>query len=165
MEANTAQSIKEAQPQKRHIGIGALNDCDGPSGVVGLHGGLHSDVGVHGDLALGLHGINGHGYAPGYGGGYLASGGILAAPVGHVGSIGHLGGIGHIGSIGHIGAVGGPIGGIGGIGGSFGAFVGAPQIVSGGYAPHAPVLASSIVSHAPVVAPTVRYSLNRMKSH
>lgn len=144
VEANTQQSVKEAQPQKRHIGISALNDCDGPTGVVGLHGGLHSDVAVHGDLALGLHGV-GHGYAPAYGGGYLASGALLS-PVGHVGGLGHLGSVGHIagigGSIGHLGAV-----------------VAAPHAgyISGGYAPHAPVLASSIVSHAPVVAPTVRH--------
>lgn len=146
MEASTQQTIKdEAQPQKRHIGLGALSDCDGPSGVVaGLHAGLHSDVAVHGDLGLGLHG---HGYAPAYGSGYLGSGflgsGALLSPAGA---------IGHIGTVGHVGAIGGHIGHIGGLG----AIVAAPQVVSGGYAPHAPVLASSIVSHAPVVAPTVR---------
>lgn len=142
VEANTQQTIKdEAQPQKRHIGLGALSDCDGPSGVVaGLHAGIHSDVAVHSDLSLGLHG---HGYAPAYGSGYLGSGALLSP----VGAIGHIGGVGHIGTVGHVG--------------SLGAFVAAPQVVSGGYAPHAPVLASSIVSHAPVVSPTVRYFLLR----
>lgn len=146
MEANTQQTIKdEPQPQKRQIGLGAFSDCDGPSGVVGgLHAGLHSDVAVHSDLGLGLHG---NGYAPSYGSGYLGSGALLSP----------VGGIGHIGSVGHVEGIGGHIGGhIGSHFGSLGAIIAAPHVVSGGYAPHAPVLASSIVSHAPVISPTVR---------
>lgn len=83
VEANTKQTIKEAQPEKRSIGLSALNDCDGPLGDVGLHGGLQSGVAVHSDLALGLHGAA---YAPAYSGGYLASSGYLSQSVGHVGA-------------------------------------------------------------------------------
>lgn len=137
VETSTLQSIKEAQPQKRHIGLSALSDCDGPAGVVGLHGGLHSDVAVHGDLDLGLHG---HGYAPGYAGGYAggyssgySSGYLSSGSYGHVGSVSSYGGLG------------------------LGGLVSSPHVISGGYAPHAPILASSIVSHAPiaVAAPAV----------
>lgn len=64
----------EDQPQKRAI----FSDCDGP-----IVDGLHSDVAVHSDLAIGLHG---HSYAPSYSSGYLASGGYGA--LGHVGSLG-----------------------------------------------------------------------------
>lgn len=127
VEASTQQSIKDAQPQKRHIGLSALSDCDGPTGVVGLHGGL----------GLGLHGLHGHGYAPSYGAGYIASGGLLS-------HVGHVGAIGHIGSVGHVAPIGGAI-------------LSAPHVVSTGYAPHAPIISSSIVSHAPVITPAVRY--------
>lgn len=109
-------AVSESPPQKRAI----LGDCDGPIG--GVVGELHSDYGVHSDLAIGLHGDS---YAPAYSSGYLASGGIVGA----VGSFGHVGG----------------------------AVVGSQPLLSAGYAPHAPILASSIysspvVSHAPVIA-------------
>lgn len=167
VEVSTQKAIVEAQPQKRAI----LSDCDGPDG---LHGGL-GDISVHGDLAIGLHG---NGYAPGYSSGYLSSGGILSQ-VGHVGTVGAIGGIissvgsvggsyGGLGGIGHVGSVGGyggvgTIGGLGGIGhiGSVGALVGPSHLVSSGYAPHAPVLSSSVVSspilsHPPIIASPVR---------
>lgn len=149
VEVNSQQTVKEAQPQKRAVGF---SDCDGPLGVVGLSGGFHGDVGVHGDLALGLHG---HGYAPAYsggyassyGGGYLAHGGLLS----HVGSVG-VGSVGHLSSVGSLAHVG-----------SVGAIVGSSPFISAGYAPHAPVLSSSVVSspiisHAPILAhPPVCY--------
>lgn len=134
IEVSTAlPAATENQQQKRAI----FSDCDGPiAGVVA--GGLHSDVAVHSDLAIGLHGpsyapsySSGYaGYSGGYSSGYLASGGIVGA----VGSLGHVGGV-----------------------------VASPPLVSTGYAPHAPVFASSvisspIVSHASVIAaPAVRH--------
>lgn len=133
------QSINEAQPQKRAIGLSPLSDCDGV-GHVGLHGGFNSDLSLHGGLALGLpsHGYASS-YAPGYSGGYLASGGILASHAGQIGTLGHVG--------------------------SLGAVVASPSLLSQGYAhgyahgyaPHAPILASSVVSapilsHPPVFA-------------
>lgn len=144
---NQQQSIKDAQPQKR----GILSDCDGPV-AVGLHGGFSSDVGLHGDLALGLHG---QGYAPSYSGGYAsgysggyasggyASGGYASggyASGGYLGSSGLLasGGILASGAVGHIGHIGHA--------GTLGAVLAAPSLISHGYAPHAPILASSVVS-------------------
>lgn len=164
VEATTQQSIKEAQPQKRSLS--GLNDCDGPGGIIGVHGGLHSDVSVHDDLALGLHGSYAPSYAPShassYGGGYfgssLASGGYLGsgsglATSGYTGSsLATSGILGHIGSAGHVGTLG--------------AVVGAPSVLAGGYsggyasayAPHAPISSSSIVSHGSVIAaPAVNY--------
>lgn len=174
MEATTQQSNKEAQPQKRSLS--ALHDCDGPGGVIGVHGGLHSDVSVHDDLALGLHGSYAPSYAPSYassyGGGYLgsslASGGYLGsssatgsylgsglATSGYAGSsLATSGILGHIGSAGHVD--------------TFGAVVGAPSVLAGGYsggyasgyAPHAPISSSSIVSHGSVItAPSVNLYL------
>lgn len=132
---NQQQSIKEAQPQKR----GILSDCDGPV-PVGLHGGFSSDVALHGDLALGLHG---HGYAPSYSGGYASgySGSYGSGYSGsYLGSSGLLasGGILASGTVGHIGHAG-----------TLGAVLAAPPVISHGYAPHAPILASSVVS-API---------------
>lgn len=125
VEVSTSLPVTQAtenEQQKRSI----VSDCDGPI-VGGVLGGLHSDVAVHSDLGIGLHG---HGYAPSYSGGYLASHGI-------VGGYGHLGAVG---GYGHLGGV-----------------VASAPLVSAGYAPHAQVLASSVistpvVSHAPVIA-------------
>lgn len=146
VEVSTPQSVKEAQPQKRAI----LNDCDGPLGLVG---GLQSDIGVSGDLALGLHGPA---YAPSYSSGYLASGGIspsyssgyLASGAisptyssGYLASSGVLGSLGHIGAVGHVG--------------SYGAVVAPSSIISSGYAAQAPVLASSVYSSPVLSHPSV----------
>lgn len=149
IEVSTAlPAATENQQQKRAI----FSDCDGPiAGVVA--GGLHSDVAVHSDLAIGLHGPS---YAPSYSSGYAGysggySGGYAGGYAGYSGgySSGYLasGGIvGAVGSLGHVGGV-----------------VASPPIVSTGYAPHAPVFASSvisspIVSHASVIAaPAVRH--------
>lgn len=129
IEVNTPKSVKEAQHQKRSL----LNDCDGPLGVVG---GLHSDIGLSGDLGLGTGYASGYtsgyasGYSPSYSGGYLASSGI-------------------VGSVGHVGAVG-----------AVGAVVAPSSIYSSGYAgyagyaAHAPVIASSVIA-----APAVRHNL------
>lgn len=136
VEVNTAKSVKEAQHQKRSI----LSDCDGPIGGIGAIGGIHSDIGLSGDLALGSGYASGYasgytsGYSPSYSGGYLASSGIL-------------------GSVGHIGAVGAAV------------VAPSPIISSGyasGYAAHAPVYASSVIAApAPVVAaPAVCHSLS-----
>lgn len=137
VEVSTATPVAaENEPQKRSI----VSDCDGPL-VGGLVDGLHSDVHVHSDLGIGLHG---HGYAPGYStgysGGYLASSGVVGAVgLGHVGTVGHVGGAVVASSPGYA--------------------------VSTGYAPHAPVLASSVysapvVSHAPVIAaPAVCFTI------
>lgn len=63
------QPIKESQPQKRDIGIGAYSDCDTPS----LHGlGLESGIGSGIASGIGL-GIHSHGYAPSYGGAYSSA--------------------------------------------------------------------------------------------
>lgn len=124
VEVSTPAAATENEQQKRSI----VSDCDGPIVSGGVIGGLHSDLGVHSDLAIGLHG---HGYASGFSSGYLGSGGII----GGVSSVGSYGSLGHLG----------------------GAVVASPSLVSAGYAPHAPVLASSVysspvVSHAPVYA-------------
>lgn len=125
VEVSTPTAVTENQPQKRAI----FSDCDSPAGLIG---GLHSDVAVHSDLALGPHGQS---YAPAYSDGYLASGGIF-------------GGVGTLGQVGSLGGV-----------------VASPSLVSSGYAPHAPIIASSIysspvVSHAPVfAAPAVCHTL------
>lgn len=144
VEVSTALPATENDQQKRSI----VSDCDGPI-VGGLVDGLHSDVGVHSDLALGVHGHGYAGYAPGYStgysSGYLASGGVVG-----VGGLGHLGGAvvaaspGYATSSGYASSSG--------------------YALSTGYAPHAPVLASSVisspvVSHAPVIAaPAVRFN-------
>lgn len=133
---NQQQSIKDAQPQKR----GILSDCDEPAHV-GLHGGFNSDLALSGDLALG--GLHGHGFAPSYSGGYASgySGGYASGySGGYLGSSGLLasGGILASGAVGHIGHAG-----------TLGAVLAAPPLISHGYAPQAPILASSVVS-APV---------------
>lgn len=145
VESSTPQAIKETNPQKRHV----ISDCDGPGGLIGLHGGLSGEL-IHGGLGLGLHG---HGYAPSYSSGYLASGGI-ASSIGHYGSSAQFGHYGSSGSIGHLGSIGGHIGGLG-------AIISSPHVISGGYAPHAPIFGSSVISQAPIAiaAPTVCYSI------
>lgn len=115
--------VSDTQPQKRAI----LSDCD--SSITGLVGGLHSDLGVHSDLAIGLHGHSS--YAPAYSSGYLASGGI-------VGSVGHLGALVSSGYASHAPII------------SSGYASHAPLLASS-------VISSPIVSHAPVIAAPAVY--------
>lgn len=138
--------VAESEQQKRSI----VSDCDGPI-IGGAIGGLHSDVAVHSDLALGVHGhgyASGYapGYSSGYSGGYLGSGGVVG--------LSGLGGYGQVAALGHVG---------GSVLASSHSSHG--YALSHGYASAAPVLASSVystpvVSHAPVIAaPAVCYTV------
>lgn len=112
----------ENQPQKRFV-----SDCDGP-----IVGGLHSDVAVHSDLDIGLHGHSS--YAPSYSSGYLAS----------------SGGYSGYGALGHVGALGAAVvasPSLVSTGYAPHAPVYASSVISTPVVSHAPVIAAPAVSH------------------